>query len=231
MKIGIFSDIHLEHRSDHDWPALLDRIAETAQGVDLLINVGDTHHNLAVRLMVKNVLTKKVKCQYVEVLGNHDYYGHEWKVEAETFLFGDLKLYAGTMWTDFNGDPLAAWKASRCITDFRQIWDVSEGKMKEAFAEFQGMVKELKPDVVVSHFAPHEGSVHERFKGDDLNAYFVPDCTKTIELVQPKLWIHGHVHNPCDYTVGDTRVVANPLGYPRETYRYITDYSVKVIEI
>jgi len=33
---------------------------------------------------------------------------------------------------------------------------------------------------------------------------------------QPKLWIHGHSHDRCDYTLGKTRVVANPLGYPNE---------------
>jgi len=33
---------------------------------------------------------------------------------------------------------------------------------------------------------------------------------------QPKLWIHGHGHDRCDYVLGKTRVVANPLGYPNE---------------
>jgi Icc-related predicted phosphoesterase len=27
------------------------------------------------------------------------------------------------------------------------------------------------------------------------------------------LWVHGHVHDGFDYTVGRTRVVANPAGY------------------
>lgn len=30
----------------------------------------------------------------------------------------------------------------------------------------------------------------------------------------PELWIHGHVHAKQDYRVGDTRVIANPRGYP-----------------
>ena len=33
---------------------------------------------------------------------------------------------------------------------------------------------------------------------------------------QPKLWIHGHSHDRCDYSLGKTRVVANPMGYPKE---------------
>jgi len=30
------------------------------------------------------------------------------------------------------------------------------------------------------------------------------------------VWIHGHSHDRCDYLLGKTRVVANPLGYPNE---------------
>ena len=33
---------------------------------------------------------------------------------------------------------------------------------------------------------------------------------------QPKLWIHGHSHDRCDYLLRKTRVVANPLGYPND---------------
>jgi Icc-related predicted phosphoesterase len=33
---------------------------------------------------------------------------------------------------------------------------------------------------------------------------------------QPKLWFHGHSHDRCDYQLGKTRVVANPLGYLNE---------------
>ena len=30
----------------------------------------------------------------------------------------------------------------------------------------------------------------------------------------PTLWIHGHIHKNQDYTIGGTRVVCNPRGYP-----------------
>jgi Calcineurin-like phosphoesterase len=30
----------------------------------------------------------------------------------------------------------------------------------------------------------------------------------------PRYWLHGHVHRSLDYTIGDTRVVCNPRGYP-----------------
>jgi Icc-related predicted phosphoesterase len=33
---------------------------------------------------------------------------------------------------------------------------------------------------------------------------------------EARLWIHGHIHSYCDYTLGKTRVLANPRGYPTE---------------
>jgi hypothetical protein len=33
----------------------------------------------------------------------------------------------------------------------------------------------------------------------------------------PSLWLHGHIHACQDYFVGNTRVVANPRGYPAAT--------------
>jgi len=32
----------------------------------------------------------------------------------------------------------------------------------------------------------------------------------------PALWVHGHSHAPADCRIRATRVVCNPLGYPRE---------------
>jgi hypothetical protein len=28
--------------------------------------------------------------------------------------------------------------------------------------------------------------------------------------------IHGHLHRPADYLIGDTRIISNPRGYPDE---------------
>ena len=30
---------------------------------------------------------------------------------------------------------------------------------------------------------------------------------------QIKLWVHGHIHDPVDYIINETRVVSNPRGY------------------
>ena len=38
-----------------------------------------------------------------------------------------------------------------------------------------------------------------------------PRCTPA----EPALWVHGHMHDPVDEWVGDTRIIANPHGYSR----------------
>lgn len=66
--------------------------------------------------------------------------------------------------------------------------------------------------VVVTHHAPHAGSVAAQYQDDLLSAAFASDLTA---LMGPAaLWVHGHMHSSCDYEVEGTRVVANPRGYP-----------------
>jgi Icc-related predicted phosphoesterase len=50
-----------------------------------------------------------------------------------------------------------------------------------------------------------------------LNRFFVNDMSDRINAKKPKLWVHGHTHDSCDYIAGErTRVVCNPKGYPGE---------------
>ena len=71
------------------------------------------------------------------------------------------------------------------------------------------------PTVVVTHHAPHLGSVAPRFK-DPITSAFVTDLEWLILKHQPALWVHGHMHTGFDYKVGATRVLANPRGYRTE---------------
>jgi hypothetical protein len=53
-----------------------------------------------------------------------------------------------------------------------------------------------------------------------MNAFFVCDMVPHVRERQPKVWIHGHSHDRCDYLLGKTRVVTNPHGYPNEIRPY-----------
>jgi len=68
------------------------------------------------------------------------------------------------------------------------------------------------PTVVVTHHAPHRGSLAAPFAGDWASTAFIselPDCFFEV----PVLWIHGHTHTSFDYRVGHCRVLCNPRGY------------------
>ena len=63
---------------------------------------------------------------------------------------------------------------------------------------------------------------------DPLNPYFCNSLDGDILESDKTLWIHGHVHSRWDYMIGNCRVVANPLGYPREIPG---EYEIKIVEI
>jgi predicted MPP superfamily phosphohydrolase len=75
-----------------------------------------------------------------------------------------------------------------------------------------------KKVIVVTHHAPSLKSVAEKYKRyGDSNYYFGSDCDDFMHYnPQIKYWIHGHMHNKSDYLIGNTRVLANPKGYPNE---------------
>jgi hypothetical protein len=124
------------------------------------------------------------------------------------------RFIAGTMW--FRRDP-AAEPSKRFMNDFSIIRDF-EPWVYEQNAAFETVLTThvRADDVVVTHHLPAFESVPKRFAGSAINAFFVCDMAARVRERQPKLWIHGHSHDRCDYLLGKTRVVANPLGYPNE---------------
>lgn len=70
------------------------------------------------------------------------------------------------------------------------------------------------PTVVVTHHAPHPGSVAPQYASEWLSAAFAVALPQTFFQV-PVLWVHGHTHHCFDYVVHNTRIVCNPRGYVR----------------
>ena len=83
--------------------------------------------------------------------------------------------------------------------------------------------------VVITHHAPSPASIHHRYAGSPLNPAFVSDLDAMIVHLRPVLWIHGHVHNAVNATVGRTHVIANPLGIgPAEEADFTPDLVVEL---
>jgi predicted phosphodiesterase len=159
----------------------------------------------------------------------------------ETIEILGVRFIGSTLWADFclwdNAKRrFAMHEAENGITDFRAIRhgkDFKKFKPTDAVALHQTAVKFIATElakpfagktVVVTHFAPHPGSVAAQWKDDVLTPYFVNDITKRGLLISdetsPDLWIHGHSHWVFDYQVGKTRIVGNARGYDgRENIR------------
>lgn len=78
--------------------------------------------------------------------------------------------------------------------------------------------------IVVTHHAPSRYSLTEYANHDGDVAYYTDLGAMLHEVTAPQIWIHGHIHDPSykgngveavrDYVLGNTRVIANPFGYP-----------------
>jgi hypothetical protein len=66
--------------------------------------------------------------------------------------------------------------------------------------------------MVVTHHAPHRGSLAQRYADDWASGAFVTELPDTFFDVTV-LWVHGHTHQQFDYRVRSCRVVSNPRGY------------------
>lgn len=73
---------------------------------------------------------------------------------------------------------------------------------------------DVKKIVIITHHAPCTLSISPMFKGQFTNSYYVSNLSNFIlDNPEIKLWIHGHLHTPSDYMLGNCRVVCNPRGY------------------
>lgn len=155
-----------------------------------------------------------------------------------TLLENQCEVYEGvlfvgaTLWTDMNkGDPLTLASMQNYMNDYKVITyhypqynayhkmrPADTVKMHiESKRYIEQKVQEYPdmPVVVITHMGPTHMSINEKYKHDPVsNGAYVSDLSNLI-LDNPniKAWVHGHVHDPVDYSVGWCRVLCNPRGY------------------
>lgn len=165
-------------------------------------------------------------------------------VEIDGFTF-----VGGTCWTDYNldGNPhLAMVHAQQGLNDFRRIkfHDTKNATYRRLLPQdilrehnitaqyiwdllwHQEQAGKLDKTIVVTHHAPAAESIDEDFLGSPLNAAYANNWGNRLAYERgPRLWIHGHIHCPKDYTIGETQIVCNPYGYlgqlPGSAIRYM----------
>jgi predicted phosphodiesterase len=224
-------------KTDADVVVLAGDIGSGAEGVEwakkqftqpVVIISGNHEH-------YKRNLRETLRACRAAAAGSHVHF-----LENDEVVIGGVRFLGCTLWTDL--DLWGEDERQRCsvyvsnfITDFKVIGYGPEDRnllrkklkpsemrwihlqsrawLEERFAEkFDG------DTVVVSHHLPSIRSVSERFLTSEseslLSAAFASRMDDEIARWRPKLWIHGHTHDSCDYRLGVTRVLCNPRGYP-----------------
>ncbi len=219
MKLGIFSDLHLEFgRWDY-----------TPQPDIFYINAGDTHPFPEIRKDFQG----KFQDNLFSVMGNHDYY-HGTFEGAEAHFYsrieGGIKIAGATLWTDMN--PVQWEGYTQVLADYSTTYRLFYNEYIHTHRIHKKFLFESGADIIVTHHAPSYLSVGEKFKGDSMNCAFATELYDDIMNMSkpPKLWIHGHMHSRSDYMIGDTRVIAWPRGYPNEN-KWYDEYKPLILEI
>lgn len=140
----------------------------------------------------------------------------------------DRRLLAGTGWYSYAAVKAAGinpetgmmhtpGRAPRQFADFRFIERAPEliYPMHDTFEKF--LHDELQPgDLVATHHMPSWRCVQLPYAGDPTNCFFANRFDDLIERRRPAYWFFGHTHSDVDVTIGETRCLARPRGYPNE---------------
>lgn len=249
MKIAYCSDLHMD-----EWQSLykLFGVVDFAtlfntQKADVLCISGDIaafKHYKELESFFK-FISKQFKMIFI-VPGNHEYYFESLYKDIEeiqstlpkniiilnnsSYTYKGVIFYGGIYWPNLENTTSTELHAIQSlISDFLYIEDINITELSRLHKIFVDELWETiyndestKDIVVLSHFPPTEKSVAEEYKGNVLNDYFTNKNDNIPSEV--RYWICGHVHNRHEYSVGNTRVLCNPRGYPSEHNKYILRY-------
>lgn len=152
---------------------------------------------------------------------------------------GSVRFIGSTLWTDFSARPAyvsfdeAVRQAARGMNDYKLIKTgagrskdmlrprdtIAAHKASRAYIESAlAEPTECAETVVISHHAPsYRSLLHKGLSFADLDWCYASNAEILMAGPHaPALWIHGHIHKNQDYTIGGTRIVANPRGYPAQ---------------
>lgn len=175
------------------------------------------------------------------VFGNHEFYGeslyHSVKNMRDIFRkkgFGNIYIldnesitidgklfFGGTMWTSCrDGNPIVLNEVQSKMSDYYYIKDSNGDKILPEHTVAQhrtfknAVEKYRRADVVITHHAPHNLSISPYYRScSSINDAYYEELFDFIFDSEIKVWHHGHVHDPCDYMIKNTRVLCNPRGY------------------
>lgn len=235
LKLQYASDLHIEFPANKEFLKL-----HPLQPVgDVLVLAGDIVPFIA---MDKHQDFFSYVADHFETTywlpGNHEYYHFDIteksgvlneKIRNNVFLVNNtsvvienIKLVFSTLWSKIS--PANQWQIERSLNDFNLIkykhHRLSAERYnqlhEESLAYIRQALNENKQDVttVFTHHCPTFLNYPEQYKGDLLNEAFAVELFDWIECSGIAYWCYGHHHyNSPEFTVGNTRLITNQLGY------------------
>jgi Icc-related predicted phosphoesterase len=232
MRIQLISDVHLEFQKK-PLSYLEPLLRHYHNQDDILVIAGDFLYLSKVPHQVLRYLSDNYRMIFY-VPGNHEYYKLETSkapevlksleetypklkvlaAEKDPVEVDGIKFWGDTMW--FEESPQNVLYQG-FINDFYHIkqfqpWVYDRNRV---FRERASYIID-KNTIVVTHHLPSYCCVDPIYKDSVLNRFFVCNMDWIISNEQPKYWLHGHTHEKVDVKLGETRVIANPFGYPDE---------------
>ncbi len=224
VRLRVLSDLHFEFHPDGG-EAFLESLPQVE--CDATVIAGDLCDFAC--LFRSLVLVSQRFGRVLYVIGNHECYGSTIGatleaarracsslgnvdlLENSSTEVDGVRVHGCSLWFPYPQPELARWE--RDMTDFRVIREFREnvGRINaESCAYLKANAR--RSDVVITHHLPSIGSVHPKYYGSPLNAYFCGGAGDILMSNKPAAWIHGHTHESVNYSNG-TIVVANPYGY------------------
>ena len=255
MFIRVVSDIHTEFFAG-DVASLMEWAVPYIAGEEkmVLVLAGDittVDNMIQYTAWIKDLAQRHFAVVYV--LGNHEsYHGTRnqavfyWKyigetiknlyvLECDTVYIDNVRFVGGSLYTPLDGplDHLHTREMSDMglVKDFNVgIWRKIHNQTVAYFKAELGDVETYGKTVVVTHHAPSYMSVNEKYRNSPLNCCYASNLDNLVGYSEAVLWCHGHMHDSCDYMLGDTRIICNPHGYHEVEHNMAFDGSM-VVEI
>jgi predicted phosphodiesterase len=213
---------------------------------DVLVIAGDLcPHESPIRYnFINNRILPKWKHTII-VPGNHEFYGStvddewfgtkrfEWThengnkchyVNNDVVEIEGVKFVCTTLWSHVGF--VQATQIQFGMSDYSEIRGNTIDKNNAHFKANKSFLRkaieiDLPKDercVIVTHHIPSFGLITERYRDNQLNEAFAANMDQFIMRNTHKIshWVHGHSHDFVDETIGKTRFIRNPMGYPHE---------------
>ena len=170
-------------------------------------------------------------------------------MENNVIDYNGVTFIGATLWTDLNRfDPITIQHLRGILNDYRIIQNYYEDTglyhklipeytyklHKNTMKFFKETIEKNRDNqvVVITHHGPSVLSIDEKYEHDVItNGGYVSDLSEFIlDHENITHWVHGHMHDPVDYTIGKTRIVSNPRGYVghEDTSKFNPNFTLEV---